>query len=81
MPGDLNGLTQPALALTAPNVADVDGDGLLTMEEVLALKLDAPDPTKRRLAFCYVTQDGGDEGCLQLQQLPTAEQAEVIRSS
>jgi CHAT domain-containing protein len=41
MPGDLNGLTQPALALTAPNVADVDGDGLLTMEEVLALKLDA----------------------------------------
>jgi CHAT domain-containing protein len=41
MPGDLNGLTQPALALTAPNVADVEGDGLLTMEEVLALKLDA----------------------------------------
>src|SRR4029453_18316007 len=41
MPGDLNGLTQPALALTAPAVADVDGDGLLTMEEVLALKLDA----------------------------------------
>ena len=41
VPGDLNGLTQPALALTAPDVADVDGDGLLTMEEVLALKLDA----------------------------------------
>ena len=41
IPGDLNGLTQPALALTAPNVADVDGDGLLTMEEVLALKLNA----------------------------------------
>src|SRR5262245_6176448 len=35
--------------------------------------------TKRRLAFCRVTQDGEDEGCLQLQQLPTAEQAEVIR--
>lgn len=33
MPGDLNGLTQPALALSAPNVADVDGDGLLTMAE------------------------------------------------
>ena len=31
----------PALALTAPDVAGVDGDGLLTMEEVLALKLDA----------------------------------------
>jgi CHAT domain-containing protein len=41
MPGDLNGLTQPALALSTPTVADVDGDGLLTMEEVLALKLDA----------------------------------------
>jgi len=41
MPGDLDGLTQPALALSAPSVADVDGDGLLTMEEVLALKLDA----------------------------------------
>ncbi len=41
VPGDLDGLTQPALALTAPNVADVDGDGLLTMEEVLPLKLDA----------------------------------------
>src|SRR5262249_2707885 len=41
MPGDLDGLTQPALALSAPSVADVDGDGLLTMEEILALKLDA----------------------------------------
>jgi CHAT domain-containing protein len=41
VPGELDGLTQPALALTAPNVADVDGDGLLTMEEILALKLDA----------------------------------------
>ncbi len=41
VPGDVDGLTQPALALTAPHVADVDGDGLLTMEEILALKLDA----------------------------------------
>jgi CHAT domain-containing protein len=41
LPGDLNGLTQPALALTAPQVAGVDGDGLLMMDEVLALKLDA----------------------------------------
>jgi CHAT domain-containing protein len=41
VPGELDGLTQPALALTAPNVADVDGDGLLTMEEILGLKLDA----------------------------------------
>jgi CHAT domain-containing protein len=41
VPGDLNGLTQPALALSAPDVAGVGGDGLLTMGEILALKLDA----------------------------------------
>ena len=41
VPGDLNGLTQPALALTAPDVAGVTGNGLLTMEKILALKLDA----------------------------------------
>jgi CHAT domain-containing protein len=41
VPGELNGLTQPALALSAPAVAGVAGDGLLTMEEILALKLDA----------------------------------------
>ena len=41
VPGELDGLTQPALALSAPDVAGVDGDGLLTMEEILALKLDA----------------------------------------
>ncbi len=40
-PGDLDGLTQPALALSAPDVASVDGDGLLTMEEILALRLNA----------------------------------------
>ncbi|MGB6540143.1 MAG: CHAT domain-containing protein, partial [Xanthobacteraceae bacterium] len=41
VPGDIDGLTQPALALTAPDVAGVKGDGLLTMEKILALKLDA----------------------------------------
>jgi CHAT domain-containing protein len=41
VPGELDGLSQPALALSAPDVADVDGDGLLTMDEVLALNLDA----------------------------------------
>jgi CHAT domain-containing protein len=41
VPGDLDGLSQPALALTAPEVAGVKGDGLLTMEKILALKLDA----------------------------------------
>lgn len=41
VPGDLDGLTQPALALTAPDIAGVKGDGLLTMDKILALKLDA----------------------------------------
>ena len=41
VPGDLDGLTQPALALSAPEVADVDGDGLLTMGEILGLELNA----------------------------------------
>ena len=41
VPGDLDGLAQPALALSAPNVAGVGGDGLLTMDEILGLKLDA----------------------------------------
>jgi CHAT domain-containing protein len=39
--GDLDGLTQPALALTAPEIANVKGNGLLTMEKILALRLDA----------------------------------------
>ena len=39
--GSLDGLTQPALAMTAPDVAGVKGDGLLTMGEILGLKLDA----------------------------------------
>lgn len=41
VPGELNGLTQPALALSSPAVTGSDGDGLLTMEEILGLKLDA----------------------------------------
>lgn len=41
VPGELDGLTQPALALSAPDLSDSGGDGLLTMEEILSLKLDA----------------------------------------
>jgi CHAT domain-containing protein len=41
VPGELDGLTQPALALSAPSVSGDEGDGLLTMEEILSLKLDA----------------------------------------
>jgi len=41
VPGDLGGLVQPALALSSPAVAGGGGDGLLTVEKILALKLDA----------------------------------------
>ena len=41
VPGDLNGLTQPALALSSPEVTGGKDDGLLTMGEILGLKLDA----------------------------------------
>ena len=41
VPGDLTGLEQPALALSAPAIAGSTGDGLLTMEEILKLKLNA----------------------------------------
>lgn len=41
VPGDLDGLTQPALALSAPELSDTTGDGLLTMSEIFSLRLDA----------------------------------------
>jgi CHAT domain-containing protein len=42
VPGDLDGLTQPALALSAPRGAPAPGDdGLLTLDEILSLKLNA----------------------------------------
>ena len=41
VPGDLDGLNQPAIALSAPSVTGDDEDGLLTMGEVMKLKLNA----------------------------------------
>ncbi|MEI7806361.1 MAG: CHAT domain-containing tetratricopeptide repeat protein [Hyphomicrobiales bacterium] len=41
IPGELDGLNQPALALSSPEIAGVEGDGLLTVEKILGLKLDA----------------------------------------
>ncbi|HEV8015566.1 MAG TPA: CHAT domain-containing protein [Stellaceae bacterium] len=41
VPGDLDGLTEPALALSAPDVAQVPGDGLLTVSKILGLRLNA----------------------------------------
>jgi CHAT domain-containing protein len=41
VPGDLNGLDEPALALSSPDVTKNKEDGLLTMNEILGLKLNA----------------------------------------
>jgi CHAT domain-containing protein len=41
VPGDLDGLYQPAIALSAPSVTGDKDDGLLTMGEVLKLLLNA----------------------------------------
>ena len=41
VPGELDGLTQPALALTNPEVQSAKGDGLLKVDTILTLKLDA----------------------------------------
>ena len=41
MPGELDGLSQPALALTNPEVQNLRGDGLLKVDTILTMKLDA----------------------------------------
>jgi len=41
VPGDLDGLEQPALALSPPSVTGDPEDGLLTMGEIMKLKLNA----------------------------------------
>ena len=41
VPGDLDGLSQPAIALSAPAVTGDNEDGLLTMDEILNLQLNA----------------------------------------
>ena len=41
VPGDIDGLHEPALALSSPEVAGGDEDGLLTAGEIMTLKLNA----------------------------------------
>ena len=41
LPGDLDGLDQPALAFSSPTITGSDEDGLLTSEEILKIKLNA----------------------------------------
>ncbi|CCQ72576.1 CHAT domain-containing protein [Magnetospira sp. QH-2] len=60
VPGDLDGLAQPALALTPGSLnggdQSPDNDGLLTMEEILTLKLDADWVV---LSACNTAAGGG----------------------
>jgi CHAT domain-containing protein/predicted negative regulator of RcsB-dependent stress response len=41
VPGDLDGLDQPAMALSSPSITGDNEDGLLTMDEILQLNLNA----------------------------------------
>ena len=57
IPGDLDGLMQPALALSNPDLSgDKDNDGLLAMDEILALKLNADWVV---LSACNTASAGG----------------------
>ena len=56
VPGDIDGLTEPALALSAPDVAKVQGDGLLTVSKILGLRLNADWVV---LSACNTAAGGG----------------------
>ena len=56
VPGDLDGLTEPALALSAPSIAHVDGNGLLTVSKILGLHLNADWVV---LSACNTASGGG----------------------
>jgi CHAT domain-containing protein/Tfp pilus assembly protein PilF len=55
--GEVQGVTQPALVLTPPTVPTDDNDGLLSMEDVLQLKL--PNTDWVILSACNTAGDNG----------------------
>ena len=55
--GEVHGLTQPALVLTPPTVVSEENDGLLSMEDVLQLKLPKTD-----LVILSACNTAGDNG-------------------
>ena len=55
--GEVQGVTQPALVLTPPDVATVQDDGLLSMEDILQLKL--PNTERVILSACNTAGDDG----------------------
>jgi hypothetical protein len=62
----------------------IDGEGFLLCVTAKDERDQSPrrwTSIKRRLAFCRITQDGDDEGCLHLDQLPTPVQAGLIRQA
>jgi hypothetical protein len=62
----------------------IDGEGFLLCVTAKDERDQSPrrwTSMKRRLEFCRITQDGDDEGCLHLDQLPTPVQAGLIRQA
>jgi hypothetical protein len=62
----------------------IDGEGFLLCVTAKDERDQSPrrwTSTKRRLAFCRITQDGDEEGCLHLDRLPTPAQAGLIRQA
>jgi hypothetical protein len=62
----------------------IDGEGFLLCVTAKDERDQSPrrwTSIKRRLAFCRIRQDGDDEGCLHLDQLPTPVQAGLIRQA
>jgi hypothetical protein len=55
------------------------GDGATCVAHIVCRSARHWTHTKRRLGFMKVTQDGDDEGCLRFHELPTPQQAELIR--
>ena len=62
----------------------IDGEGFLLRVTANDERDKSPrrwTSIKRRLAFCRITQDGDEEGCLHLDRLPTPAQAGLIRQA
>jgi hypothetical protein len=56
------------------------GDGKSWVVHVICHSIRHWTAVKMRLLFCKPMQDGDDEGCVRLMDLPTPEQASIIRA-